>query len=230
MVEDISDDDDFFTMGGNSIALAHLSHNLGVDMRLIYNFPSPSKLYLALLEQKELCDLQVKKDGNLEMNLDGGKRNMLLSMKSVAPNPHIFKPHGSLLKTSVGKDSTDALVSKCLKMDSNLHFTSDDISHVGGYLWNSSLDFVSCSISRSNKVVYEGGYRGNDIRLASWSMKIPRGRNGFMQDFWKVNMESCVDASPMVVFRGQDIYLFIGSHSRKFLCISGKRYISSCIF
>ncbi|KAG7994868.1 hypothetical protein I3843_01G080500 [Carya illinoinensis] len=222
MVEEVSNDDDFFTLGGNSIASAHLAHNLGVNMRLIYYFPSPSKLYLALLEQKGSCDLHVKKDGNLEMNLDGGTRNMLLSMKSVAPNPLIFKPLGSLSNTSVGMDGANALVAKCLKMDSNIHFASDDISHVGGYLWNSSLDFVSCSFSRSNKVIYEGGYRGNGIRQGSWSMKIPRGRNGFMQDFWKVHMESCIDASPMVVFRGQDIYLFIGSHSRKFLCICGK--------
>ncbi|KAG6667237.1 hypothetical protein CIPAW_01G087400 [Carya illinoinensis] len=224
MVEEVSNDDDFFTLGGNSIASAHLAHNLGVNMRLIYYFPSPSKLYLALLERKGSCDLHVKKDGNLEMNLDGGTRNMLLSMKSVAPNPLIFKPQASLSNTSVGMDGANALVSKCLKMDSNIHFASDDISHGGGYLWNSSLDFVSCSFSRSNKVIYEGGYRGNGIRQGSWSMKIPRGRNGFMQDFWKVHMESCIDASPMVVFRGQDIYLFIGSHSRKFLCICGKRY------
>ncbi|XP_050386625.1 putative acyl-activating enzyme 19 [Argentina anserina] len=51
MVEDVSDDDDFFMIGGNSIAAAHLANNIGVDMRLIYSFPTPSKLCMALPER-----------------------------------------------------------------------------------------------------------------------------------------------------------------------------------
>lgn len=224
MVEEVSDDDDFFMMGGNSIAAAHLSHNLGVDMRLIYYFPSPSKLYLALLEKKGPGHLHVKKDANWEMNLDEGKRNMLRSINFEAPDPGVFKPQGNLLRTSVEKNDSNVVVSKRLKVDSNIYVTSDGASPRDGYVWDSASKFMSCSASRCNKVMYEGGYSGNKICQATWPVKIPRDRKGSMQAFWKVHMESCVDASPIVVFKDRDIYLFIGSHSCKFLCVAAKRY------
>lgn len=41
-----------------------------------------------------------------------------------------------------------------------------------------------------------------------------------MHELWKVYMESCVDASPLVVVKQQDVYLFIGSHSHKFVCVN----------
>lgn len=217
-VEEVSDDDDFFMMGGNSIAAAHLSHNLGVDMRFIYYFPSPSKLYLALLEKKG----PVKKDANWEMNLDEGKRNMLHSVNFEPPDPGIFKPQGSLLRTSVEKNDSNVVISEHLKVDSNIYVTSDVASPRDGYVWDSASKFMSCSASRCNKVLYEEGYSGNKICQATWSVKIPRDRKGSMQEFWKVHVESCVDASPIVVFKDQDIYLFIGSHSCKFLCVAAK--------
>ncbi|KAG0491983.1 hypothetical protein HPP92_005381 [Vanilla planifolia] len=52
-VEEILDDDDFFIMGGNSISAAHAAYYLGIDMRLLYIFPSPLKLLDALLDQKQ---------------------------------------------------------------------------------------------------------------------------------------------------------------------------------
>ncbi|KAM4081257.1 hypothetical protein ACJW30_11G078800 [Castanea mollissima] len=219
-VEEISNDDDFFMMGGNSIAAAHLSHNLGIDMRLIYYFSSPSKIYLALLEKKEPWLLDVQKDDIWEMKFDEGRRSIYHSIKSETADPFLFKPREGLLRTSSGKNENNALVSKCLKVDSNRHVIAEGGSPRDGYLWSSASEFASCSVSRCNRVMYEGGR--NDACQATWSVKIPRDRKGSMQDFWKVHMESCVDASPMVVFKDPNFYLFIGSHSHKFLCVNAK--------
>ncbi|XP_050280846.1 putative acyl-activating enzyme 19 isoform X3 [Quercus robur] len=219
-VEEVSNDDDFFMMGGNSIAAAHLSHNLGIDMRLIYYFSSPSKIYLALLEKKEPWLLDVQKDDIWEMKFDEGRRSIFHSIKSETADPFLFKPREGLLRTSSGKNENNAVVSKRIKVDSNIHVIAEDGSPRDGYLWSSASEFTSCSVSRCNKVMYEGGR--NDTCQATWSAKISRDRKGSMQEFWKVHMESCVDASPMVVFKDPEIYLFIGSHSHKFLCVNAK--------
>ncbi|KAL0308779.1 UNVERIFIED_CONTAM: putative acyl-activating enzyme 19, partial [Sesamum radiatum] len=55
-----------------------------------------------------------------------------------------------------------------------------------------------------------------------WSNIIQRDGKGFMRELWKVEMDSCVDASPLLVFKGSALYVFIGSHSRKFVCVDGK--------
>lgn len=215
-------------MGGNSIAAAHLSHNLGIDMRLIYYFSSPSKIYLALLEKKEPWLLDVQKDDIWEMKFDEGRRSILHSIKSETADPFLFKPQEGLLRTSSGKNENNAVVSKSINVDSNIHVIAEGGSPRDGHLWSSASEFTSCSVSRCNKVMFEGGR--NDICQATWSAKIPRDRKGSMQEFWKVHMESCVDASPMVVFKDPEIYLFIGSHSHKFLCVNAKRYSPPCSF
>lgn len=39
MIEVVSEDDDFFSIGGDSISAAHAAHNIGIDMRLLYTCP-----------------------------------------------------------------------------------------------------------------------------------------------------------------------------------------------
>ncbi|KAL4342473.1 hypothetical protein GQ457_08G013940 [Hibiscus cannabinus] len=67
----------------------------------------------------------------------------------------------------------------------------------------------------------EGGHLVNGNWQAQ-SVEVSRTITGYLQELWKVHMESCVDASPLVVFKDSDIYLFVGSHSHKFLCINAK--------
>ncbi|KAM3732748.1 hypothetical protein ACB098_11G082600 [Castanea mollissima] len=114
----------------------------------------------------------------------------------------------------------DALRVEEISNDDDFFMMGEGGSPRDGYLWSSASEFASCSVSRCNRVMYEGGR--NDACQATWSVKIPRDRKGSMQDFWKVHMESCVDASPMVVFKDPNFYLFIGSHSHKFLCVNAK--------
>ncbi|KAF3324830.1 putative acyl-activating enzyme 19 [Carex littledalei] len=51
-VEEISDSDDFFTKGGDSLSAAHAAYKLGIDMKLLYAFPTPSKLLEKLRNNK----------------------------------------------------------------------------------------------------------------------------------------------------------------------------------
>ncbi|XP_028224140.1 putative acyl-activating enzyme 19 isoform X2 [Glycine soja] len=85
-----------------------------------------------------------------------------------------------------------------------------------------SPSLLSFSFSRCNKVLYKGKQAVIDTNQTTWSANVPRGSRGHMNNFWKVYLESCVDASPILVFKGTDIYLFIGSHSHKFLCINAR--------
>lgn len=208
-------------MGGNSIAAAHLSSNIGVDMRLIYCFPSPSMLCTALLEGKESLNLNVSRDAKSKMNLEGGKPSFL-HVHSDTPAAVNFDEQRRLLRTLSGRNEDNAIISKRLKLDSNKNVAGGS-SPANGYPWNSVAICASCSFSRCNKVAYEGGSMVKDIYQATCSVMVPKNRNVPMQESWKVYMGSCVDASPIIVHKGQDIYLFIGSHSHKFMCVNARR-------
>ncbi|KAL6964876.1 hypothetical protein U1Q18_035929 [Sarracenia purpurea var. burkii] len=215
MVKTVSDDDDFFTMGGNSISAAHASHKLGIDMRLLYIFPSPLTLQMALWEKEGLCNIDVRTYTNRAHD-----ESMLLSFDSMIPDSYTSKPHGRFLKTL--RNKTGDYPSKCQKVDSDYYGNSKGISLGDGFPWNSNSIHAPCSFSRCNKAIYEGEHKGNNIYQATISVEIPRNQKGVMRELWRVHMESCIDASPLLVFYDRDIFLFIGSHSYKFLCINAK--------
>ncbi|XP_028961265.2 putative acyl-activating enzyme 19 isoform X9 [Malus sylvestris] len=216
--DEVSDDDDFFMMGGDSIAAAHLSNNIGVDMRLIYSFPTPSKLCTALLERKGSFNMNVSRDSKSKMNL-GGDKQSIYHVQSETPNAVNVDGQRRFLRTLSERNEDDTIISKRLKVDSNV--ASGATGPSDGYPWNSGAIHVSCSFSRCNKVVYEGGSRVKDMYQATCSVLVPRKKFN-MQESWKVYVGSCVDASPLIVHKDQDIYLFIGSHSQKFLCVNAR--------
>ncbi|KAL7238340.1 hypothetical protein ACSBR2_004443 [Camellia fascicularis] len=215
MAEMVSDDDDFFIMGGNSISAAHVSYNLGIDMGLLYVFPSPLKLQMALLEKESLCNTNERTAVN-----EAQEERMLISLDSKMPNLQSSKPCGRFSRTLGNK--SDDYPSKFQKVHLNFCGNSKGNSFVDGYPWNSNSIHVPCSCSRCNRVIYDGAYEGNNLWQATLSVEIPRNKRGAMQELWKVHMESCVDASPLLVFKEQDFFLFIGSHSYKFLCVNAK--------
>ncbi|KAM6542784.1 hypothetical protein CsatB_007231 [Cannabis sativa] len=225
MVAEVSDDDDFFMMGGNSIAAAHLSNNLGVDMRLLYYFPSPSKL-CTILERKR-SELDLRKDANWEINLKQGKRKPFNAVHFRTPNPANNNSGNKLLGTlHGGKDEIHALTSKRLKLDSNVNVTLEGITSLNWSPWNTASICFSCSFSRCNNVLYECYNKLNeydnkmdDIHQET-CMKVPSDTKFLMQKLWKVYLGSCVDASPLIVFKSPDTYLFIGSHSHEFTCVN----------
>ncbi|CAL0324542.1 unnamed protein product [Lupinus luteus] len=210
MVEKVCSDGDFFSMGGNSLSAAHVAHSLGIDMRFLYYYPSPFKLCMALLQKRGSCSLHDRLDNCLELNTDG---------KSSYFSSSLTGNSGPLESKMISRGNDDYSVpSKRLKRAS-IGFTSevDDNSP-----WYSSSIFLPSSFSRCNMVSYKEKPALIDTHQLTWSPNIPRGSRGLMKDFWKVYMESCVDASPLLVFKGSDTYLFIGSHSHKFLCINAR--------
>lgn len=208
-VEKVCNDDDFFMMGGDSIAAAYVSYNLGINMRLIYNFPSPSKLQVALLKKEGSSSIDVGKD-------DIG------SLKSDTCDLYSSKPCGTSSKPVFENNDKYLVTSKCLKVDSNTYATSKSVIPCDGCPWNSNSVPMLCSFSRCNKVMCEVESKMKNICHTTWSIEFPRNKSGFMRELWKVHMESCVDASAIVVFKDWDIYLLIGSHSHKFVCVNAK--------
>ncbi|KAL5062134.1 hypothetical protein RYX36_023871 [Vicia faba] len=208
MVEKLCNGDDFFMMGGNSLSAAHVAHNLGIDLRFLYYYPTPFKLCMALLNKRGLCSLHNSLDKCLQ--LDANMQNNYF--------------------TSNHTENLIPLESKMIPKDDDILFPSKRLKRgstdltSGGYEpfpWHFPSIFLSSSFSRCNKVLYKEKASVIDTHK-TWSGKVPRGNRGHMKSIWKVNMESCVDASPMVVLKGSDIYLFIGSHSHKFLCINAR--------
>lgn len=234
MVEEISSDDDFFTMGGNSITAAHVSHRLGVDMRWLYHYPSPAKLLMVLLEKKGSHIIDINGDADTRKNLKPGRWNKYSLDDSEFLNPFDLKEGGNSGKRkqvqpndgfsrAVTPRNDNSSVSKHYKVASDFFINLEDINQVGGHLWNSALTSVSCALSRCNKVVYEHKYVGDTEWAENLSVKSPRGAKGSMKKLWQVHMESCVDASPLLVFKHPYVYLFIGSHSHKFVCVDAKK-------
>ncbi|KAJ7950655.1 AMP-dependent synthetase/ligase [Quillaja saponaria] len=211
MVKRVSDDDNFFSLGGNSVAAAHFSHSFGFDMRLLYSNPSPFKLSMALLERNESCCFNIGMDASQEINREGSGCNLFTSSGSENVNSLPLEPRGIKVWPLFGKNDDHSVSSKRLKVDSTLSIsTTRDL-----YPWHSSS---MISFSRCNKVMFEGDSRGINLNKA----KFPRVRRGRMQGIWKSYMESCVDASPTIVHAGTNAYLFIGSHSCKFLCLDAR--------
>ncbi|XP_027907269.1 putative acyl-activating enzyme 19 isoform X1 [Vigna unguiculata] len=210
MIEKVCDvDDDFFMMGGNSLSAAHVAYSLGIDMRFLYYYPSALKLCMALLQKKGSCTLHNSLDCCLQINTD-------------RQDNHISTNHtensSPLESRMTSKDNNDGPIpSKRLKRGLT-NVTSWDDESLPWY----SPSLLSFSLNRCNKVLHKGQLQVIDMHQNTWFADIPRGNRGHMKDFWKVYMESCVDASPMLVFKGTHIYLFIGSHSHKFLCINAR--------
>ncbi|KAK7390082.1 hypothetical protein VNO78_25381 [Psophocarpus tetragonolobus] len=209
MVEKVCKDDDFFTMGGNSLSAARVAYSLGIDLRFLYFYPTPFKLCMALLQKKGSCPLHNRLDSCLQINTDREDNHISTN--------HVENSR-SLESRMISNDKDDdSFPSKRLKRD-----LTDVTSGVDeSFSWYSPSQ-LSFSLSRCNKVLRKGQQVVIDSHQTTRSANVPIGSRGHMNDFWKVYMESCVDASPMLVFKGTNIYLFIGSHSHKFFCINAR--------
>lgn len=220
MVEKVSNDDDFFSMGGDSISAAHASHNIGIDMRLLYTYTSPLKLQMALVEQEVSCKHNQLMVAHPEAHKVEPERSMLLPVDNETLSIDRSE-HGEKLSRILYNKNPENLPVKVLQTDSFI--SSDIVSPRNLDPWSSSSVRIACSFSRGNRLMHGEEYAGNSFCNSTWSQEIPRNKKGSMQELWKVHLESCVDASPLLVFRERDIYLYIGSHSYKFICINAKK-------
>ncbi|XP_049368701.1 putative acyl-activating enzyme 19 isoform X3 [Solanum verrucosum] len=206
VVDKISLDDDFFEMGGNSLLAAHVSYNLGINMKDLYAFPTPLKLQKAIEHKKVSSSRELRADALVGVNSQEQEKSKLPSNKSWMPG----------VDNSTALSLTSDYPVKRLKTDSDLYIDPNNANGID--MNNSTSSQVSCSYSRCNKIRHDAGCEGyNCHSVLSW--EVPRDKRGFMREQWMVYMESCVDASPLVVFKERSVYLLIGAHSHKFYCI-----------
>ncbi|CAI9103348.1 OLC1v1001811C1 [Oldenlandia corymbosa var. corymbosa] len=217
MVEEVSTADDFFDIGGNSLSAAYVSYSLGINMKLLYAFPTPLKLQMALQRKIELSSSNLEIGANLEVN--SGATHEIYAHSMIA-SYHERKHQGKSFGV-VDYSSTD-YQAKRLKKDLNLSVFREYGSLKDNCFWDSNFLHTDSSFSRCNKSTR--GKAGTDDRLSliTLSGHVQRERNFYMQQLWKVHMESCVDASPLIVCKGSEVFLFIGSHSGKFVCVDAK--------
>uniref|UniRef100_A0A453QE99 Uncharacterized protein n=1 Tax=Aegilops tauschii subsp. strangulata TaxID=200361 RepID=A0A453QE99_AEGTS len=59
------------------------------------------------------------------------------------------------------------------------------------------------------------------LQLEGVCSYVSYNKRGYLQELWNIPLDSCVDASPLLVLNNGMINIFIGSHSHLFLCIDG---------
>lgn len=218
MVENICIDDNFFEMGGNSISAAYVAYKLGINMKLLYSFPTPLKLQSALRRKIGLSIGIARIDAKLRADSGETNESALLDDSGTMSDPE-SKPHRRLLGTL--SNSSNGNPVKYLKRDSCVCSDIKDLNF--SCFWNSDFLHTACSFNRCNKTMHVGKCEEENLSQIVRYQQSSGERPGCIQELWKVYMESCVDASPLVVFKGSNVYLFIGSHSHKFVCIEAKR-------
>ncbi|CAH9147879.1 unnamed protein product [Cuscuta epithymum] len=204
-VDKVSHNADFFEMGGNSISAAYVSYTLGINMKELYTFPTPERLQLALLRNKVSFNHGLGSGSSKAGNYEGPSNSKIFSADS--------KEHSHNRKIPLRGHPF-----KRMKMDSDLYIGSNNVGARDSY---SSFDLIKCSFSRCNHVKHVEQCEGCEC-YSMHTQEFPIDGKFSIRECWKVHMESCVDASPLVVHRKRDVYVFIGSHSHKFVCIDAK--------
>ncbi|CAM0912418.1 unnamed protein product [Alopecurus aequalis] len=230
LIDEVSDFDDFFALGGNSISAAHAAHKLEIDMRLLYIYPTPSKLLHALVvENSSLVsptdEPHPKKGLNVSSsiqtsfdpitaNVDEGKAQI----NGERSHHHIEVSYGNEMDGPLNKyifspndryQVNDPYLETCLK----------DRNSVMGTQW--ILNFClqkKWSIGRCNRFMHENEGK---LQLDDVFSYVSCNKKGYLQELWNIPLYSCVDASPLLVVNNGMVNIFIGSHSHLFLCIDG---------
>lgn len=214
MVEKVSTDDNFFLMGGNSISAAYVSFKLGIHMKLLYTFPTPLRLQMALLSPKS------HRETDAELALDSSRLEGGLSPRE---SSYSSTPVDKTRKILNRADNDGSIYNPTKKSKTELHTCSSEKQSPRNSSLNLSAAQTECSFSRCNKNVHGRQCDRSCICNSVWGSIVPGDGKVFLRELWKVGMGSCVDASPLVVCRGSDTYVFIGSHSNIFVCIDGRR-------
>ncbi|XP_039129291.1 putative acyl-activating enzyme 19 isoform X1 [Dioscorea cayenensis subsp. rotundata] len=237
LVKEVKDQDDFFAMGGNSIAAAHAAHRLAIDMRLLYMFPSPEKLLNSLLNKKDLIQSSVRHDTDsakrvkLHGNIWSPSFGTTISLQSNGKFEEQLRVHTGVsvdnLPLKVNAHPPIRNIKGSNYESSGRHCPVTIVSHLSqtsvvtnaddSFRWISNTNLPAiCCFSRSNRFMHEGQPNQNYVQKKYF---YGRTQKGHMQELWKVPLNSCVDASSLIVFQDGRVYLFIGSHSHIFLCI-----------
>uniref|UniRef100_K3XUX5 4-coumarate--CoA ligase n=1 Tax=Setaria italica TaxID=4555 RepID=K3XUX5_SETIT len=233
LVDEVSEYDDFFALGGNSIAAAHVAHKLEIDMRLLYIYTTPSKLLHALFVESSCVvspthEFHNRKRLKVSASISGsfdpvsahldnnlhGKGNIDEEGKHdhFAGN-HVNETVGQLNKNM----NNDRYRVKDLCSDACLNDGIFSGSPSSPWILNFYLQ-KKWSFGRCNRFMH--GYEGI-LKVEDFCTSIPYNKRGYLVKLWDILLDSCVDASPLLVVNNGMVNIFIGSHSHLFLCIDG---------
>ncbi|XP_020114799.1 putative acyl-activating enzyme 19 isoform X2 [Ananas comosus] len=217
LVEKVSDHDDFFAMGGNSLSAAQAAYKLGIDMRLLYTYPSPFKLLNAILDRNDRL--------NSPFNNDQRSAKRLKVCDSILNSTgekslQIIAPCNADKAMNHWEENAKSPSTSSLDVDPSLPLASDETNFRSHDQWVLNFDLPKmCAFSRCNQFLHGSEHTIEGVNRTCLSFEIPRNRKGALQELWNVLLKSCVDASPLAVFVDGKMTIFIGSHSHIFLCI-----------
>ncbi|KAK1284898.1 putative acyl-activating enzyme 19 [Acorus calamus] len=225
MIDEISEDGDFFAAGGNSISAAQVAYKLGIDMKLIYLCPTVAQLLSVLLDRIDVHRKFFSLDVVQKIRSDAPKHQ---TQTCYALMNIQFHDGGATGRASHGHNGEKVQPSSC--PTSKILKTGPRINRIEkcSTLPNDGLCFSTsylppiCSFSRCNKVTYGPLLHADDAHSCQY-IKVANNKDGELQDLWKVPLKSCVDASPLMVVKDGDCHLFIGAHSHMFLCVDASR-------
>ncbi|WVZ82903.1 hypothetical protein U9M48_030110 [Paspalum notatum var. saurae] len=228
LVDEVSEYDDFFALGGNSISAAHVAHKLEIDMRLIYIHSTPSKLLHALPAEHSRVvspthQFHNRKRLKVSANISGSG-----SFDPVSANldkfhgtnegayDHFARNHVNEAIDQLNiKPTYNRAKDPCTDACSNDEIFSG--SPWSPWIQNFYLQ-KKWSIGRCNRFMH-----GHErmLRLDGICASVSYSKRGYIVELWNIPLDSCVDASPFLVMNNGTMNIFIGSHSHLFLCIDG---------
>jgi acyl-CoA synthetase len=208
--------DNFFAMGGTSISAAHAAFVLGVNMHMIYAHPTAWQLCQAMggvsrgnrlmcfgSEQRGVDEQLVQLQSEREKNSHG--RSISLSRVSDLEAVQSSEDEPQNRNLTLGKKRKHEETTKVAQMAWPAF-----ISKPGATAFlrcNKSVHLQSEAESRASQV--------QDIVLE----EVPEKEDWSLQQCWRVSLQACVDASPLLVIHGDTCRIFIGSHSHNFMSV-----------
>lgn len=201
-------------------------------MRLIYIYSTPSKLLQALLVARNHVisptrEPHPRKGLNVSASITSSLNPISANVddnfhegKAQHAHDHISGNYENEIDGQLNIKMTspyDRYQAKDLYSDTCLN----DRNSVNGSQW--ILNFClqkKWSIGRCNRFMH--GYEGK-LQLEDACSNVSYNKRGYLRELWNIPMDSCVDASPLLVLTNGTMNIFIGSHSHLFLCIDGCR-------
>ncbi|CAL5036314.1 unnamed protein product [Urochloa decumbens] len=233
LVDEVSEYDDFFSLGGNSISAAHVAHKLEIDMRLLYIYTTPSKLVQALFVDSSRVvspthdfhnRKKLKVSGDTSGSIDPFSANLDNNFHSIGNINEEGTHHhflGNRVNETVGqlnKNMTnDRYWAKDLFSDTCSNGGVFRASPLSPWILNFCLQ-KKWAFGRCNRFMH--GYEGI-LQVEDICTSVSYTKRGYIVKLWDIPLDSCVDASPLLVVNNGMMNIFIGSHSHLFLCIDG---------
>ncbi|XP_063845196.1 beta-alanine-activating enzyme-like [Scylla paramamosain] len=193
--EDVRKDDQFVLCGGNSLTAVQV--NVAVEEFLGCEIPE----FLDILLHKPYSEIvQVLRTYQLARKSSDFSRvvNKRAKTKHVS---HLQLQHNNTNLTEIKKPDTDEVCNHQSAKESTMNAKPKD---------NASLDksILLAAVSRRGVQLRES--ESSSLNLSSHTYLLR----------WKFNLGKCIDSSPLLVKHScGDIFVFVGSHSHKFVCL-----------